>query len=186
MGFDEAKARGAIAAFLEAVGHPTSSDTELAQTPERVTDAFVREFLSGYSSDVGALIREARTQSKTSSVICLRGIRVATTCPHHLMPAVGTADVAYLPRDCAIGFGGVVAVVDALARRLTLQERLGEDIAKALVEEIPARGAWVRLELVHTCVSARRSEQHSEGRVLTIAQLGEPIAGAAEWRGLPW
>lgn len=177
---DRRRAEKAIADFLDALGLRAHEHPELVGTPERVTIAYVEEFLAGYRVNVGDRIRDARTQTETKSWVILRGIHVATTCPHHLMPALGRADVAYLPAQHAIGLGAVVDVVHAFARRLTLQETLGEQIADALVRELPARSASVRMEMRHTCLSTRDARA-AETTVVSIASAGDPSLAHPPW-----
>jgi GTP cyclohydrolase I len=96
-------------------------------------------------------------------------------CPHHLLPGIGAATVAYLPGDRVVGIGGLARTVDAFARRLTLQETIGEAVVRALLDHAGARGAYCRLELSHACLSARGARQ-PEAIVVTIARGGEAIS----------
>jgi len=178
MAVDRNKAEQAIRAFLAALGHDPSLDPELARTPELVTEAFERELLAGYAIDVAALLAAESGKLATREphgVVVLRNIHVATLCPHHLLPAVGAATVAYLPGDRVVGIGALARTVDAFARRLTLQETIGESVVRALLDHAGARGAYCRLELSHACLSARGARE-TDATLVTVARGGAPIA----------
>lgn len=166
-------ARRAIRAFLEAMGAPVGVDPELEGTPERVVDAWARDFLSGYAMDPARLLAEA-TQSSSPAVVVLRGIEATTMCPHHLLPASGLVHVGYWPGAKVAGFGSIAALVDGYTRRLALQEDIARNVAGALVEHLGARAAACMVDLVPTCATARGERRHGLRAVATA------YAGAAE------
>lgn len=184
MSFDRPGAERAIAAFLSALGHdPRSPDLE--GTPARVVDAFRNELLSGYEVDVPALLSaESSTVAGggESGLVAVRGIRVATVCPHHLLVGTGRADVYYLPGRALVGIGTVARVVDAYSRRLTLQETIGDSVVRALVDHAGARGAVCRLSFHHTCLMARGARQ-ADAEVVTVSRLGVAIDDAGLYGG---
>src|SRR5690606_13463972 len=92
-------------------------------------------------------------------------------CPHHLLPGHGSGIIAYLPGDRVAGIGTLAHVLDALARRLTLQERIGGQVVDLLVSELGARGALCKLSLTHTCLVARGMRK-SGAAVESIAVAG--------------
>jgi GTP cyclohydrolase I len=152
-----------------------------------VTEAFERELLAGYAVDVAALLAaESRAVARDGmrGLVAVGGIEVATVCPHHLLPGMGRATVAYLPGERLVGIGAIARTVDAFARRLTLQESIGEQVVRALVEHAGARGAYCRLELRHACLSARGARQGGAS-VTTVARAGSEIADAAVLSGGP-
>jgi len=171
----EAAARS-IALFLEALGYDQLTG-DLAGTPERVAEAFATELLSGEHVDLSALIRagSGALESKPG-LILVRKIAISTVCPHHLLPAIGYADVAYWPTTHVLGLGTVTKLANACARRLSLQEAIGERVVAALMDHGRASGAFCRVELLHTCLSARGSEQ-AEARLVTVAAAGT-LAGS--------
>lgn len=174
---DRQAAERAIAAFLRALGHDPESSPELADTPARVAEAFERDLLSGYSVDIRALLQaessEIRNDGPRGPVI-VRDASIASMCPHHLLPSMGVATVGYLPGDRIIGIGTLARLVDAFARRLTLQETIGENVVRALTEHAGARGAYCRLELKHACLSIRGTRQPA-ATVVTVARRGIAI-----------
>lgn len=171
-GYDEEAARRAIALFLSALGYDPS-DPELADTPARVSEAFAHELLRGQKIDLGQLLLAGSepTVDETAGLVVVRGISVVTVCPHHLLPGLGRATVAYLPGARLVGLGTLARLVDASARRLRLQESIGEEVVHALQAHVGARGAYCRLELLHTCLATRGAEE-PEARLVTVARSG--------------
>jgi GTP cyclohydrolase I len=180
MPVDRDAAERAIGAFLKALGQNPETNPILADTPARVTEAFTQDLLSGYAVDVaGLLMAESEPLAKDGprGPVVVRDLSLATVCPHHLLPALGRAAVAYLPGDRLVGIGTIARTVDAFARRLTLQETIGESVVRALMETARARGAHCQIELTHSCLGARGSRQ-AGARVITVAQAGERIPDA--------
>jgi GTP cyclohydrolase I len=174
MTLDRAAAERAIADFLRALGHPTDAEPELAATPERVVEAFTRDLLAGSEVDISALLTSGAVPASAASadgLVVVRDIDVVTVCPHHLLPAQGTATVAYWPGTKVLGLGTLAHLVNALSRRLTLQERIGREVVDALVRDGGARGAFCRLSLTHSCLTARGARQ-SQATVHTTATAG--------------
>ena len=167
---DQARASAAIDDFLRALDLDPVADPELRGTGRRVAEAFAEDFLRGYRTDVASLVREHRVRAATGIVV-VRDIAVVTMCPHHLLPAEGTATVAFAPREWAVGLGAVVGLVDGLARRLVLQETLGEDVVATLAKELDTRWVVCRLSLRHGCMTARGERAHGT-TVETIAERG--------------
>jgi GTP cyclohydrolase I len=168
---DVDRAAKAIDEFLRALGHPPESDPELRGTGERVARAYAEELLGGYAMDPAAILAE-RTAARTRGMVVLANVRATTVCPHHLLPASGVAHVGYLPGDAVVGLGALGRLVDCFARRLVLQEELGQSIADALVQHLGARGAGCVVEMTQACVSARGERRH-DARAVTHAFAGE-------------
>ena len=175
MAVDREAAARAIRDFLTALGFDPKHHADLAETPERVTEAFADDLLRGHAVDVRELLRKGSCEAPTaakSGPVAVTGIAVATICPHHLMPALGVARVVYLPGATLLGIGTISALVDAFARRLTLQEAIGQNVVTALVEHAGARGAYCELELEHGCLRAR-GERQAGALVRSSARAGE-------------
>jgi GTP cyclohydrolase IA len=168
---DRERLRRAVAEMLAALGHRELG--ELEGTPERVADAWIDELLSGEQLDPLEALRGSKIELGPGphGAVVLRRLRVATMCPHHLLPSLGSATIAYLPRERAAGLGALAQVVDTLSRRLTLHETLGESIANTLFEGLEAEGALCHLALRHSCFSAR-GEREAEAVVETLALTG--------------
>jgi GTP cyclohydrolase I len=168
---DRKAAARAIEDFLRALGHEPVGD--LQGTGERVADAWADDLLEGEAIDVEAVLREGSIplDEAGAGLVVVRDLAVTTMCPHHLLPAHGTGLVAYLPGDRVAGIGTIAHVLDAFSRRLTLQERIGADVAAILVRELGARGALCKLALAHSCLTAR-GERKSGAVVETLAVAG--------------
>lgn len=170
---DKAAAERAIADFLRALGRDPRLEPELAETPKRVAEAFADELLTGYATDLAALLADGSPPAKSSpGIVVVRDIAVATVCPHHLLSSLGHATVAYRPGERVLGLGTLARLVDACARRLALQEQIGEQVVTSLVELGGARGAFCQITLRHSCLSARGSRQ-ADATVRTQASAGD-------------
>jgi len=170
---DRRAAEQAIADFLRALGRNATDEPELSETPQRVVEAFADELLAGYEVDVPALIAAGSTlTSGAGGVVALRDISIATVCPHHLMPGIGQANVVYRPGARVLGLGAIARVVEAYAKRLALQETIGENVVRALMEHAGARGAFCEITLVHGCLSARGACQR-KASATTLTRAGE-------------
>jgi GTP cyclohydrolase IA len=170
---DRRAAEAAIAAFLKALGRDPEKDPELGETPQRVTEAFADELLSGYSLDLAELVRNGSTDATgNTAVVALRDVDVATVCPHHLMPGIGRAQIVYRPGARLLGLGTIARLVDACSRRLALQETIANDVVRALLTHAGARGAYAELTLTHGCLSARGVCQ-ARARATTFSLAGE-------------
>jgi GTP cyclohydrolase IA len=171
---DRARAERAVREFLLALGHDPDQDAELQGTPARVVEAYSSDLLSGYDVDVPALLSDGQAISEgtLSGLVALSGIAVSTICPHHLLLSNGTASVVYRPGSRLFGLGTLAALVNAYARRLSLQESIGESVAQALVQYGGARAAYCEVRLVHGCLVARGSRQ-TGAELLTTARRGD-------------
>jgi len=175
MSVDRPAAARAIHDFLKALGFDPAGHADLAQTPERVTEAFTEELLRGHGVDVPKLLRDGSCEAPSGAKagpIAVTDIAVATTCPHHLMPALGRASLVYLPGITLLGIGTLTSLIDAFARRLTLQEAIAQNVVNALVEHAGARGAYCELELEHGCLRAR-GERQVNAVVRSSARAGD-------------
>ncbi|MEP7050077.1 MAG: GTP cyclohydrolase I [Pseudomonadota bacterium] len=178
MPVDREAAARAIHDFLRALGFNPKQHADLAQTPERVTEAFADDLLIGHAVNVKELLESGACEaprSAASGAVAVMDIAVATVCPHHLLPALGSAHVVYLPGKSLLGIGTITALVDAFARRLTLQEAIGQNVVTALMEHAGARGAYCELALEHSCLRAR-GERQTGAVVRSSARAGE-LAG---------
>jgi len=183
---DTDRIRDAVAEILEAIGEDRTRPG-LVGTPARVAESY-QEFFSGVGEDPLDHLREGALSDsghQQGELILLRDIEFRSMCEHHLLPFTGRAHLAYLPRDKVVGLGKLPQVVDTIASRPQLQERLTEQIADALQEGLDALGVLVVLDAAHGCVTARGSRQaHSSTvTVATRGKLADP-AERAEAMGL--
>ena len=173
---DKQAAAGAIDAFLRALGRDPSEERELEGTGLRVADAFIDELCAGYAVDLPRLLANhvlpLSAASPPPEFVVVRDVVVTTTCPHHLMPATGHGLVAFAPREALVGIGALAALLDAAARRLTLQEEIGSRVVSALLTSLRPAWAACRLVLTHTCMTARGERRHG-AKVDTFTFDGE-------------
>lgn len=149
---DHARIEAAVREILFAVGEDPDREG-LQETPARVARMYA-EIFSGLHSDAAAVLRKTFTQ-KYDEVVLVRDIRFSSMCEHHLLPFFGRAHLAYLPNGKIVGLSKLARVVDAVARRPQVQERITEQVADLLVQELQPRGAAVVIEATHTCMTIR-------------------------------
>lgn len=174
---DRAAAAQAIEAFLRALGLDPSTDRELSGTGGRVADAFIDDLCAGYGVDVDELVR-ANVIEGDAGIVTVRRVHVTTMCPHHLLPASGTADIAFAPDGKLVGVGTVARVTRAFAQRLVLQETLGEKVVDAFVRGLAPKWIACRIDLSHACLTARGEREH-HARVTTLSLRGAITAAEA-------
>lgn len=167
MSTDRKAAAAAIDAFLHALGLESA---ETAGTGERVAQMFADDLCAGYAVDTRALAASSLIAAK-STLVVVRDIPVTTTCPHHLLPSMGKATVAFKAKARVMGLGTIVAVVDAHARRLALQENIGEAVVDDLDAALTPEWIGCRLVLVHGCMVARGERAYGTS-VETVALRG--------------
>jgi len=177
---DRVAAARAIDAFLIAIGRDPKIEREIEGTGARVAAAFVDELCAGYAVDVDALVRgNALAAEGSGGVVELRDVALTTTCPHHLMAGVGKATIGFAPREKIVGVGALARVLDAFARRLTLQEAIGENVVGALEKNLAPRWVACRIEMTHACMVARGERSHG-ARLVTFAVRAENDAAREE------
>jgi GTP cyclohydrolase IA len=161
----------AIDAFLRALGHGHERDPSLVGTGARVATMFADELLAGYAVDVDTLLSQS-VFSGRSDLVVVRDIPVVTICPHHLMPSAGEATLAFAPRDHLLGIGTVARAIDAYARRLSLQEQIGQRTVAAFQKHLAPWWVACRISLSHACMTTRRDGAKG-ARVETLAVAGD-------------
>ncbi|WP_292834942.1 GTP cyclohydrolase I [Microbacterium sp.] len=183
MAVDRDRVAAAVRDILAAIGE-NPDRPGLKATPARVADTCA-EFFAGVGEDAGAPLAHTISVSRgpaphtlPSGAVLLRGVRFRSVCEHHLLPFTGHAHLAYLPGEQVVGLGALPKVIDILAARPQVQERLGEQIADTIDASLDARGVLVVLDAVHECVTTRGGRQ-SEASTLTIAARGELAEPAA-------
>lgn len=138
---------------LEAVGDdPRRAD--LLGTPERVADMY-EEIFSGIKQDPGKEL-EILLSEGHDEIVLLKDIPLYSICEHHLLPFIGKAHVAYVPQGKRVtGLSKLARVVDVLAKRLQVQERLTTQIADVIMKKLRPKGVMVVVEAEHLCMSMR-------------------------------
>ena len=144
----------------------------LMATPHRVAESYA--FLtSGYRVDIQKLINGAIfTQlDETHNMIIARDIELYSLCEHHMLPFYGRCHIGYIPRDKVFGLSKLARIVDMFARRLQIQERLTEQIAETIMENINPEGVGVIIEAHHLCMMMR-GVQKQNSQMVTSSVLG--------------
>ncbi|GAB4229860.1 MAG: GTP cyclohydrolase I FolE [Acidobacteriota bacterium] len=143
----------------------------LRETPRRV-EAALRFLTRGYQQDVREVLNNALFTVDYDEMVIVRDIEVYSLCEHHLLPFFGRCHVGYLPRHRVIGLSKIPRIVDVLARRLQVQERLTQQIAETIRDAINPRGVAVVIEARHLCM-IMRGVQKQNSQMITSAMLGE-------------
>jgi GTP cyclohydrolase I len=144
----------AMVEFLTAAGFDSRGEEHLERTGSRVADAWVKDLLEGYEISPAEALGEPFSEQARDMVL-VKDIEFFSSCPHHLMPYQGRAHIAYIPDGKAVGFSGLVRLLDCLAHRLTLQEWLCRDVTATLGEVLAPAGAGCIIQATPTCVFAR-------------------------------
>jgi GTP cyclohydrolase I len=169
-GIDRKRIRAAVRELLLAIGEDPDRD-ELIATPDRVAESYA-EFFSGMAVDAADLLKESLpVGDDTGEFVLMRDIVLRSVCEHHLLPFRGRAHIAYRPSDRVVGLGALPRVVEALAARPQLQERLGEQIAQTIEDALAPHGVLVVLDAQHGCVSDRGVRQ-TRSSTVTLASRG--------------
>lgn len=147
------KIEKAVVEILEAIGeNPKRKD--LLDTPRRVAEMY-EEIFAGVKEDPRKEL-EVILDQKHGEIILLKGIPLYSICEHHLLPFIGRAFVAYIPKNGRVtGLSKLARVVDILAKRPQVQERLTTQIAEILMSKLKPQGCMVVIEAEHLCMSMR-------------------------------
>jgi GTP cyclohydrolase I len=149
---DTERIEKAVREILLAVGEDVNREG-LKRTPERVARMYA-ELLGGMQEDPKNHLRGIFTENY-KEIVLLRDIPFYSICEHHIMPFIGSADVAYLPSGTVLGVSKLARIVDCFARRLQTQERLTYQIADFIMDSLHPLGVAVVLEASHSCMTIR-------------------------------
>ena len=155
---------------LELLGEDPQRDG-LLKTPSRVAKA-LSWLTRGYELDPKEVIGDALFEEAHENMVMVRDIEMYSMCEHHMLPFFGKVHIAYIPNGKIVGLSKLPRVVEVFARRLQVQERLGEQIANALDEVLQPKGVGVVIEAVHLCMMMRGVEKQS-ARTITSSLRGQ-------------
>jgi GTP cyclohydrolase I len=146
----------AVREILSAVGEDTQREG-LRYTPKRVAKMYA-ELLGGMQQDPKEHLKGV-FREKYDEIVILRDIPFFSICEHHLMPFIGSAHVAYLPIGNVLGVSKIARIVDCFAKRLQVQERLTNQIADFLMDNLKPMAVAVVLEASHSCMTIRGAKK---------------------------
>jgi GTP cyclohydrolase I len=161
--------RKAVFEIIKAVGEDPEREG-LQNTPDRVSRMYA-ELLSGYNADPEKIVNGALFNINYDEMVLVRDIEFYSLCEHHMLPFLGRAHVAYLPKGKVIGLSKIPRIVDMYARRLQVQERMTRQIADLLQQTLEPQGVAVVVEAVHMCSMMRGVKKH-DARMTTSAMHG--------------
>ena len=166
---DQTTIQQAVVKMLKSFGENPDRDG-LQRTPERVARMF-DELLAGYRQDPIDLVNDALFEVTYDEMVLVRDIEFYSLCEHHMLPFLGRAHVAYLPKGRVLGLSKIPRLVDMFARRLQVQERMTRQIAEFINELLHPHGVAVVIEGLHLCATMRGVKKH-DARMTTSAMLG--------------
>jgi GTP cyclohydrolase I len=153
---DRKRIEKAIREILDAVGEDLNREG-IKRTPQRVANMYA-ELLGGMREDPKEHLKGV-FQEDYDEIVILRDIPFYSICEHHLMPFIGSAHVAYLPKGKVLGVSKIARIVDCFSRRLQVQERLTNQIADFLMDNLQPMGVAVVLEASHSCMTIRGAKK---------------------------
>ncbi len=156
-------------AIIELLGEDANRDG-LLRTPFRAAKALV-EVTQGYDCDVEKIVKSAMFDYAGKSMVVVKGIEFYSLCEHHILPFFGKISVGYMPNGKIVGLSKIARVVDALAKRLQVQERLTSELCDLLDRVLGASGVIVLCEAGHLCMKMRGVEKQ-ESMTSTIEYRG--------------
>jgi GTP cyclohydrolase I len=165
----ETEFQGIVRRMLGELGEDPQRDG-LIKTPERVEKS-MRWLTRGYGLSVRDAVGDAVFEEDHHNMVLVKDIEMYSMCEHHLLPFFGKVHVAYIPNGRIVGLSKLPRVVEVFARRLQVQERLTEQIARALMEVLEPQGVGVVIEAAHLCMMMRGVEKQNS-KTVTSAMKG--------------
>jgi GTP cyclohydrolase I len=152
--FDQAAVEQGVRLILQGIGEDPDRGG-LRETPARVARMY-REIFAGIDVDASELVTVVEG-ADFDEMIMVRDIPLYSVCEHHILPFIGKAHVAYIPNKSQqiTGLSKIARVVDTLAKRPQVQERLTTEIAEAIEQALSPRGVFVVIEAEHLCMTMR-------------------------------
>ncbi len=151
---DQGKIARAVKLILEAIGEDVNREG-LRQTPRRVASMY-SEVFGGMEQDPRDHLKTCFVADEHDEMVLIKDISFYSMCEHHLLPFYGKAHIAYIPAEGKIvGLSKLVRVIESVARRPQLQERLTSLVADVITEELKPKGVIVVVEAEHLCMSIR-------------------------------
>jgi GTP cyclohydrolase I len=164
------KAIAAMHTFLEALGLDLESP-DLKDTPKRITNMYI-DFFRGLPGTIGEKTPPQLTTfpniEEYNEMVMLTDIQYVSICSHHFLPFVGTATIAYVPKDKLIGISKLARLLDYYAARPQLQERLAKQVADGIQQLLEPAGVAVYIKGSHGCIACRGANKPTSQMITTI------------------
>lgn len=173
----EARDKEQITNLLHFIGEDPLREG-LQDTPKRVLKSWKNEIFKGYNQDPKALFTTFENEKYDQIILC-RNIEIYSMCEHHMLPFFGTAHVAYIPSERIIGVSKLARLVDMYARRLQIQERIGQQVTDDLMNYLQPKGAACVINAVHMCMRMRGCSQQQSSMITSSMKgvfLSDPAA----------
>ena len=158
-----------IQQWIAAIGEDPTREG-LRDTPRRAADAWAY-MTRGYKQDPATVLNSAIFEVEANHMVIVRDIEIYSLCEHHMLPFFGVCHIGYIPRGKVVGVSKLARLADLFARRLQLQERLTNQIARTLMDSLQPEGVGVIIEARHLCMMMRGVEKQNS-RMVTSAMLG--------------
>ena len=127
----------------------------LIETPKRVVKAY-EEFFEGYKIDPTEILSKTFEEVEGyDEMVLIKNIRLESHCEHHIVPILGKAHVAYMPKKRVVGISKIARLVDVFAKRLQIQETLTSQIAETLQSVLDPLGVAILIDASHQCMTTR-------------------------------
>ena len=156
--------------ILQAIGEDPTRDG-LTDTPARVARMY-KEVFSGYNDDYKKYLSRTFPADGADGIVMVNNITFFSYCEHHMVPFYGTCHIAYIPKEKIVGISKLARVVQVFSRRLQVQEKLTNQIAYAIDEQLDCEGVAVWMRAKHMCMSMRGIE-NTTAETVTIQTLGK-------------
>jgi len=164
---NDQRVRMLVRELLEEIGEDPDREG-LRETPARVA-ASLADLTSGYAMDVQKVVNHAIFTQEENNMIIVRDVEIFSLCEHHMLPFFGRCHIGYVPNGKVFGVSKLARLADMLARRLQIQERLTEQIARTIMSLIQPDGVGVIIEARHLCMMMRGVEKQNS--VLTTSSV---------------
>ena len=149
---DYEKIKEGVRLMLEGLGEDITREG-LLETPDRIA-RMCSQIYGGLNENAGTHLAK-QFHATNNNMVLEKDITFYSVCEHHLLPFYGKAHVAYIPDGHVAGLSKLARTVEAYARRAQIQEKLTDQIATAVMENLDARGVMVVIEAEHLCMSMR-------------------------------
>jgi len=161
------KPESAVRELIQLIGEDPDREG-LKKTPHRVVRA-LKELTAGYSEDPKQILSTVFSE-KCDEMVIVKDIEFWSLCEHHMLPFHGFATVGYLPGKKIVGLSKIGRLVHCFARRLQVQERMTEEIARSFLKHLNPLGVGVIIKARHTCMNMRGVK--TPGLMITSCLLG--------------